>query len=119
MGKNRRKPIERKRLGPVGGRYSTPFLNYGAGVTKVTPQTIDIKIPRRLLLALQVRESNKQEWGNLRAHSINQYTPDSQKNKLRKELEYLREGWMVNGYFGSNASYRIHEVYTRPEAVTY
>lgn len=121
MGKPKRaqKPMERRRLGPTAGRYTTPFIDYANPFRRLSPPPIEIKLPPRLMLALQVREDTGKEWGNLRAFSINIYTPHDQKSKLTKELKYLEGGWMASGYFGGGASFRIKEVLTKAEEVSY
>lgn len=86
---------------------------------RVTLEELEIKIPPRLMLALQVREERGSSWGNVKAFAIHAATPNSIRDKYKVELEKIKVGWQANGYFGANALFRIREVQGRSSKAVY
>lgn len=85
----------------------------------IKPVEVSFKIPPRLQLALQVREKSDLPWGTIKGFNINQFTPDREFNEYHEQLAKLKADWVMNGYFGPNASFRIGKVKTVVQEVKY
>jgi hypothetical protein len=70
-------------------------------------QEVEYKLPDRHLLALQVRNGRSPEWGNIQAFGVYTATGQSEIDKYTAILNRSMTDWMVNGYFGGDASFRI------------
>ena len=71
--------------------------------------------PARLMYALLVKNSKNSEWGSIKAFEINRETPESRLDDLREELEIWKLKWVSNGYFGSDASFKIGTIKTEKQ----
>lgn len=80
---------------------------------------LQVNLPKQHMLVLQVRNLQDEEWGILKAFNINAYTPPSQLDKYVAQLEELKLGWIISGYFGNDANFRIHEVVRQAQTVSY
>jgi len=78
---------------------------------------LEYTTPASRVLALQVKNEQHPKWGNVKAFPVHEYTPLTTKMMLERDLETAKLGWIMNGYFGSDASFRIKEV-VQPQVTT-
>ena len=76
-------------------------------------------IPPRRVIALQVKNGRDPKWGSIKYFEIADKTSDMVKDEYKAELAKNQVGWIVNGYFGSDAQFRISEVLTKERKYTY
>ena len=68
-------------------------------------------IKGRKEIALQVRNSRSPQWGTLSGRGpINEGTSYQLKEEYKEHLSKIMTKWLINGYFGPDASFRIKEV---------
>lgn len=80
---------------------------------------IDIIISGRWFLALQVRNKRDPQWGNVKAFNIHpNATPEHVKAEYAASLRREQMGWILDGYFGGTAEWRIEEVQGPPLRIT-
>lgn len=76
-------------------------------------------LPGQLMIALLVKNGRDPRWGAVKGYEIHQGTPNSIKDEYKEELKKAYTGWMINGYFGADAQFKIDEYKTEPRKYTY